>query len=195
MSQLNTELLIGSMLCLLHLGIGLRIGWRFGRLAAPGVPIACPAPPPSIEQTEAERLLTAWRELRQRLNELAAGDNETQQVPPNVLAHWRCELANLTSELHQVLDRKLGRAAAPEVVNSNDKLTSNHNQIPTIEEEPTTILTNAQIEALLSGVGSARKPDPSPPVRYKFPVKQPLAGKLKTARPKSSAWCNVTTSA
>jgi len=184
MSNLTIELLIGSMLCLLHLGIGLAIGWRFGRFSAPGVHIAWPVPPP-VEQSESQRLMAAWDDLRQRLIELASNARETQQVPQEVLSQWRTELAHLTNELHQVLDRKLGITEAPRPPDADTSVMLASNGNPVDEAEPgIDIITNAQIVELVSGVGNESH-ECVPLVRYRFPVKQPLAGRLNNGAVKA----------
>src|SRR4051794_6164196 len=100
MNQILVPFLAGSLLCLLILLVGLIIGVRLGRVAGPNLYIAGPAQLQPAGQTENQRLLSAWWDLRVRLAEMALHIQQVEQLPEEIISQLRDELGRLTVNLH-----------------------------------------------------------------------------------------------
>jgi hypothetical protein len=163
-------LLAGAMLCVLCLGSGLAIGLKLGRAAGPGLYIAAPRTTERTEQTDMQRMLAAWVDLRLRLMEVALCVRELQQMPHGLLTQWRDEFGRLTGELSQTLDQKLCMAEPK----SQPRRLAMSQSARAEEIGHGDLISNAQILDLLSQIGKIRD-ESIPLVRYKYSAKQFLA--------------------
>src|SRR3954451_18674499 len=96
MNQILVAVLAGSLLCLVVLVIGLVIGFRLGPAAGPTLCIAGQAPSRRIDQSESQRLMSAWWDLRVRLTEMALRVRQIEQLPHDVIAQLQSELSRAT---------------------------------------------------------------------------------------------------
>jgi hypothetical protein len=177
MSHLAIELLTGSVLCLLHLGIGLAVGTKIGRSSAVCVPGQYWSALPRAERTEVQRLVSQWFDLRLRLTELASCARQFQQMPQELLAQWQSELVQLTNELCQGLGHKLRDGDAIAASNAAHSLSASDRCLANETVPAKEMITNAQILELLDGqqLGFESHDESLPLVRYRFSTKQPLA--------------------
>jgi hypothetical protein len=167
---MSIELIVGSVLCLVHLAIGLAIGAKVGRstVCITGAPFV-----PCDEPAETQRLLSLWFDLRLRLSELTLCARQVQQLPLDTVARWRNELSQLTSQLGNALEHSVPSGGvidkkAQELLATPDR-GSFDEAMPGGE-----VATNAQLLELVSGPVDCDNPE-RPLVRHRFSAKQPLA--------------------
>jgi hypothetical protein len=104
--SLTIGLILGSIFCLIHLGIGLTLGWRFGRAAAPPMQFAVPAFP-AANRSQVQHVLSMCHDLKRQLDEFSAASRESRQVKVAALSQRTLELEAMMNDLHQDLDRGL----------------------------------------------------------------------------------------
>src|SRR4051812_18156496 len=173
MNQILLPFLAGSLLCLLSLLVGLILGLRLGRMVAPSLYVAGPAQPPPAGQTENQRLLSAWWDLRVRLAEMALHVRQVEQLPQEIIFQLRDELGRLTVNLHQSLDER-GLIAKSEEAKSDTGIATTIQQAPRDEIGHDELISNERILELLSQVGSHRHADTTRVTRFKYSAKQVL---------------------
>ena len=173
MSHLALGLIAGSMLCLIHLAIGLALGARFGHPTTRYVALTRPA----AESSDAQRLSSQWFELCLRLSEMAGCADELRKVPAELISQWREELIRLTNELCRSMDLQRSSAANAFAVSDSQTMpnlagNSGQDEVPSDE-----VVTNKIILELLQNrnLGFAESDESGPLVRYRFSTKQPLA--------------------
>jgi hypothetical protein len=172
MSLLAVELLIGSALCLVHLGIGLAIGWRLGGAALPA-PIHLGDRLDLITEERAGQQQCDWDDIRLRLADLASAAVELRPTPREALAKWVADLVQLSNDLRERLADTLAGAAEPRSSDQQCTRLPSH-EIPDQEGKPH-VMTNAEILELCETLSRPVDDEDVPPIRYKLSAKQPLA--------------------
>ena len=107
MNQILLAMLAGSLLCLVIVLIGLAIGFRLGLLAGQNLSTASSAPAQNLDQTDLQRLMSAWWDLRVRLTEIAIRVRQMEQLPHDIIAQLQSELNRATENVSESLDQKL----------------------------------------------------------------------------------------
>ena len=159
MGHLSLELLVGSLFCLAHLGIGIAVGARMSRTVMVGsVPRTDPALIP--------QQVIDWNEIRARLAELSAFTQSVQSLPLPELRQRKDDLIDRVSGLHSAIEGKPFVPAAQEEPQEKS--------VEPSKPEPG-VLTNEQILAMLEGATFERAPPSMPMPRHKFAVTQPIA--------------------
>lgn len=148
------ELLIGSALCLMHLGIGMAIGWRLRPEGRYVESFELPA----SRHGRIEYVESQWCQLHVQLTQLTTTAIEIQPAPRELLSQWLTELDHVTSQLRFTVEG-----------NSSPLLPAPDSE-QHAEEQPT-VATNEQILELVGRPAS----DEEVVRRFSFPVKQPLA--------------------
>ena len=176
MNQILVAVLAGSFLCLVVLIIGMAIGFRLGLPAGPTLCLAGQAPSQGIDQTDLQRLMSAWWDLRVRLTEIAIRVRQMEQLPQDIIAQLQSELNRATENVSESLDQKL---VLIEHDTSKAEVTKTARAEPAAEEiGHSELISNEQLLALLSQVGRPGSGQETPVVRHKYAAKQYLAPAL-----------------
>jgi hypothetical protein len=165
MGHFSLELLVGSMFCLLHLGIGIAVGSRMSRN------VTVLGTKPQSDAPIVPQQVIDWNEVRVRLAELSPFIQAVQVLPLAELRDKKDDLLNRISNLHNAMEGKpCEHPSKPQ-------------PLPVPQCEPTVevpmteqgVHTNEQILALLDGATFERTHPLTPISRHKFAVTQPLA--------------------
>jgi len=158
MGHVSIELLVGSLFCLAHLGIGIAVGARMSRTVMVGQVSR-------IESAIAPQQVIDWTEIRAQLAELSSFIQSVQALPLLELREKKNDLIDRVSNLHNAIEG--GQPSEP----------------PRGSPEPFAdppkaepgALTNEQLIALLEGATFEPAPPSQPAPRFKFAVMQPVA--------------------